>query len=394
MHDSLKLGRLGGIAIGANWSLLALGATVAYILAVRELPTSTPNYAADAYWVAAVATAVSLLISVLVHELAHAVVARRARLRVDGITLWFMGGVTRIEGDTDKPSTELTVALVGPLASGAVGGLALLLSSWAQSSGWQLASAALYWLGTINLFLAIFNLLPASPLDGGRVFHGLVWWVTHNRWWATRASAGAGVLLGSMCIAAGWLVFETDALSGAVLMIMGWFIISSSKRESLVGRAQHVLGDVSVSDIMRPVYIAPSWLTVDAFWSDWVTPYPEAAFLLEGWGDKGWAGVVTAEQLAAVPPNMRRSVRARDVALPLPSALAADQRPSPLGPDDPALAIAGRQGLALLVEDHGATVGVVIGPDISAMVARGTPARRRSWAPIWPAPAPSTPAAN
>src|SRR5487761_1838377 len=269
MRDSFKLGRIGGIAIGANWSLLALGATVAYILADRQLPLSVPHYGAGAYWLAAIATAVSLLVAVLVHELAHAVVARRAKLRVDGITLWFMGGVTRIEGDTESPATELSVALVGPLASGAIGGLGLLLSNWAQSSGWQLAAAALYWLGTINLFLAVFNLQPASPLDGGRVFHGLVWWLTRNRWWATRASAGAGILLGSMCAALGWFTFGTDALAGAVLMIMGWFIITSAKKESLLGRAQHVLGQVRVSDIMRPTYIAPSWLTVDAFWNDW-----------------------------------------------------------------------------------------------------------------------------
>jgi Zn-dependent protease len=308
---------------------------------------------------------------------------------VDGITLWFMGGVTRIEGDAQKPGTELAVAVVGPLASAALGGLGLLAGSWASGAGWSLAGSALYWLGAINLFLAAFNLLPASPLDGGRVFHGLVWLVTGNRWWATRASAGAGVLLGSMCLAGGWYLFEAgDALDGAVLMVMGWFIVSSSKKESLLGRAQHVLGEVSVSDIMRPLYIAPAWLTVDAFWSDWVAPYPEAAFLLERWGGDGWAGVVTAEQLASVPPNMRRSVRARDVALSLPAtAPGADTSSSALKPGDPALCIAGRQGVALLVEDNGNPVGVVVAPDIAAMVARGTPAQPRTWATFWTAPA-------
>lgn len=390
MRDSFKLGRIGGIPIGANWSLLALGATVAYILATRELPGSIFHYSGEAYWLAGIATAVALLAAVLAHELAHAVVARRAKLRVDGITLWFMGGVTRIEGDSEKPGTELMVALVGPLVSGAVGGISLLLSSWATASGWALAGGALEWLGAINIFLAVFNLLPASPLDGGRVFHGLVWLVTKNRWWATRIAAGAGILLGSMCAAAGWLLFEEDPIDGAVLMVMAWFIIVSCKKESLMGRAHHVLGDVHISDIMRQTYIAPSWLTVDTFWADWVAKYPEAAFLLENWGDSGWAGVVTAEQLAAVPPNMRQNVRARDVALPLPVVAEPATRPAPLKPEDPALAIAGRHGAALLVEDQGRTVGVVLAPDIAVMVAKGTPVPRRSWGQaLWPSGVPS-----
>lgn len=388
MHDSMKLGRIGGIRIGANWSLFALGATVAYLLADQQLPLSVSHYDSGSYWLAGIATAIALLIAVLAHELAHALVARRAKLRVDGITLWFMGGVTRIEGDTEKPLTELVVALVGPLASAVIGGLSLLASSWASDRNWQLAAASLFWLGSINLFLAIFNLLPASPLDGGRVFHGLVWMITGKRWWASRASAGAGLLLGFMCLLGGWLIFTTDAIDGVVLMLMGWFIVSSAKKEALLGRAQHVLGDVRVSDIMRTTYIAPSWLTVDAFWNDWVARYPEAAFLLERWGGDGWTGVVTAEQLASVPPNLRHTVRARDVALPLPAPVA-EGRPPALSPGDPALSIAGRNGLALLVEDHGAPVGVVLAPDIAAVVASGTPARRRTWSGVWPSTAPA-----
>ena len=134
---------------------------------------------------------------------------------------------------------------------------------------------------------------------------------------------------------------------------------------------------------MRPAVIAPGWLTVGAFWNEWVKPYPEAAFVLERWGGGHWSGVVTAQQLAAVPPGMHWSVRAQDVALPLPSA----PRPEgevPLAPAQPALAIAGRPGAALPVEDHGATVGVVMAPDIAAMVARGTPVNRRTWAGLRP----------
>lgn len=389
MQDSLKLGRLGGVKVGINWTLFALAALVAYFLATEKLPGEVPNYQHSAYWLAGALTAVALLAGVLVHEAAHAIAARRAKMRVDGITLWFMGGVTRIEGDARNPLTELIIALVGPLASGALGGISLLLSVFAQDAGWHLAAGSLAWLGAINLLLGIFNLVPASPLDGGRVLHGFLWWATKNRWLATRLTAGAGMLLGGACVFAGLLVFDDkDALDGVVLLMMGWFVLAAAKREQLAGRAQYVLGDVRVSDIMRPAIIAPGWLTVNAFWNEWVTPYPEASFLLERWAGDGWAGVVTAQQLAAVLPGSQGSVRAQDLAVPLSGWPPAEGQ-SALGPSQPALAIAGRSGVALPVEDHGAVVGVVLAPDIAALVARGTPVPRRTWGrALWPSPTP------
>ena len=388
MQDSLKLGRLAGVKVGANWSLFALAAVVAYFLATSRLPADVPGYPTGAYWLAGVFAAVALLVGVLIHEVAHAVAARRAQLHVDGITLWFMGGVTRIEGDNRKPSTELVVALVGPIASGVVGGLSIGLAILAQDAGWSLTAGALRWLGLINLLLGVFNLLPASPLDGGRVLHGLIWMLAKNRWLATRLAAGAGIVLGAVCGAVGLLALEqSDPLDGVVFLLMGWFVISSSKREQLAGKALYVLGDVSVSDIMRPAVIVPGWLTVQAFWNEWVSRYPEAAFLLERWGGGGWSGVVTAQQLAAVPPSMQGSVRAQDIALTLPSS---PEGQSQLRPDQPALAVAGRPGTALPVIDHGATVGVVLAADLAAMVARGTPVSRRTWSSFWPpSPAPS-----
>ncbi len=114
MQDSFRLGHLGGVKVGVNWSLFALAGLVAYFLATSRLPADVPGYTQDAYWLAGCLAAASLLVGVLVHEVAHAVAARRANLKVDGITLWFMGGLTRIEGDGNKPSTELVIALVGP----------------------------------------------------------------------------------------------------------------------------------------------------------------------------------------------------------------------------------------------------------------------------------------
>ena len=376
---------MGGVRIGVNWSLFLLVGWVAYGLATSGLhDNSLQGYPQADYWVAGVVCAVALFAAVLVHEVAHAVAARRAKLRVDGITLWFMGGVTRIEGESRNPLVELWIALVGPLASGALGGVFLGVSVLAGGAGWGLAEISLRWLGAINILLGAFNLLPAAPLDGGRVLHGFLWWVTRNRWLATRLTAAVGTFLGAACLMAGFLLFEDRAyaVDSILLLLTGWFVLSSAKREQLAGRAQHVLGDVKVSDIMRPAVIAPGWLTVSAFWNEWAAPYPEAAFLLERWGGDTWTGVVTAQQLAAVPPGMQSSVRAQDVAVPL-QATAGGQ--DPLGPRDPAMAIAGRGASALPVEDRETVVGVVLAADVAVMVAKGTPVPRRTWATIWPA---------
>jgi Zn-dependent protease len=382
VQDSVRFGRISGVTIGANWSVFALAGLVAYFLATSSLPADAPGYSHSAYWMAGILTALALLVSILVHELAHAVAGRKAKLHVDGITLWFMGGLTRIEGDSTKPSVEFIVGFVGPLASAVIGFASGGLSLLAGDAGWSLAAGTLRWLGLINVLLALFNLLPASPLDGGRVIHGLLWAVTRNRWLATRLTAAAGVGLGAMVAVVGVKVLGTgDGMDGMVLLVMAWFLISSARREQMAGRAQHVLGDVHVSDIMRPAVIAPGWLTVNAFWGAWAAPYPDAAFVLERWGNEGWSGVVTTQQLAAVAPNQQWSVRAQDVALPL-----SREGEDPLSPDQPALAVAGRGGIALPVLASGATVGVVLAQDLVAMVARGTPVQRRTWGNLWPAP--------
>jgi len=376
VRDNLKLGRVGGVRVGANWSLLALAAVVGYSLAASLLPKDVPGYAPVAYSLAGSLTALGLVVGVFLHELAHAAVARQAKLRVDGITLSFLGGVTRVEGEMVKPPIEFAIGLVGPLASATVGAASVGLSVLAGDAGWRLAAGSLRWLGFINVLLAVFNLLPASPLDGGKVFHGVLWWATGRRWLATRLTAAAGWGLGAVCAFGGLLRLEGgDELDGFILLMMAWFLVTSAKQEELVGRAQHVLGSVRVSDIMRRAVMAPGWLTVNAFWGTWVSSASDAAFVLERWDGSGPTGVVTAQQLAGVPPSLQWSVRAQDVASPLPTGGSESLRP-----DQPALAIAGREGTALPVFDNGAIVGVVLAVDVAAMVARGTPVQPRTWA--------------
>ncbi|HLI52952.1 MAG TPA: site-2 protease family protein [Acidimicrobiales bacterium] len=376
MKDSFRLGRVAGITVGVHWSLLVMAGLVAAGLAEDRFSIEAPGHSAAGYVVAGVATAVGLLIGVLLHELAHAVVARRKGLRVDGITLSWMGGVTRIEGDTGRPGTELLVAGVGPLTSAAVGALLLAVRVGAESAGaGPLVVASLGWLAWINIVLAAFNLIPAAPLDGGKVLHGLVWAAGGDRWRATRIAAGVGVALGAAIVVAGLVVSERtqNLFNGLLISLVGWWLVGSARLELAGGAVQETLGGVKLRDIMRPVGEAPGWITIRAFMDQYAASRPGWVWLLQSWGG-GYGGLLIGDALAAVPYPSWDLARPLDVALPLAATTGAS-------PDEDALAALARTGgsRVILVVAGGHTLGAVLPSDVEAMVrsaGRTVPGRR------------------
>src|SRR5256714_7596844 len=190
MTDSLSLGRIAGIRVGLNWSLVVVIALIAWTLATGSFPSAAPGQGAGAYWAAGLVAAVLFLASLLAHELAHSVVAQRLGVRVEGITLWLFGGVSRLSGDVRSSRAEALIAVVGPITSLVLAGLFFLVGAGVSAGyGPGLAATTAGWLGTINIILAVFNLLPAFPLDGGRVLRALLWGRTGDRIRATRIAA-------------------------------------------------------------------------------------------------------------------------------------------------------------------------------------------------------------
>ena len=184
MTESLSLGRIFGIRVGLNWSLLVVIALIAWTLATGSFPSSAPGYGAGAYWIAGLVAAVVFLASLLAHELAHSIVAQRRGVRVDGITLWLFGGVSRLSGEANSARAETLITVVGPLTSLVLGGLFLLAGAGLAGAGAsKLVVATVNWIGAINLTLGIFNLLPAFPLDGGRILRALIWARSGDRSW-------------------------------------------------------------------------------------------------------------------------------------------------------------------------------------------------------------------
>ncbi|MDP9073228.1 MAG: site-2 protease family protein, partial [Actinomycetota bacterium] len=169
MREHVRLGRIAGIAVGFNWTLLLIAGFLALGLGGSRFPVDAPGYSKLAYGIAGVVTALAFLGGLLAHELSHALVARREGLTVDGIVLWLMGGYTRIGEDPKTPGSEFRISAAGPFMSLLVGigcGLAALVGE--QLGIGRLPVEVLVWLGSINILLAVFNMLPGAPLDGIR----------------------------------------------------------------------------------------------------------------------------------------------------------------------------------------------------------------------------------
>jgi len=364
VDDSIHLGRLAGIRIGAHWSLLVVFALIAWSLASGQLPAEVPHQPAAAYWTVALLTAILFFASLLAHEMGHALVARRLGLEIEGITLWLFGGVARLRADAGGPGGELRIAVVGPLVS-----LALAVVFWAVS--WalgaagapRLLAAGAGWLAVINLILGLFNLLPAFPLDGGRVLRALLWlrWGQLRR--ATVAAARAGRAMAYLLIGLGIVFFFAgDVFNGIWFAFLGWFLLGAAGAEEQAVVLRDTLAGVRVSDVMSPdPVVAPSWITVDELIRSYVMQHPHSTYPVRSFEGQV-EGLATLARLKQVPPDRRAATRVADVAYALSDVVRAT-------PSEPLADLVPRLGRGAggraLVFDGGKLVGIVSPMDVA-----------------------------
>lgn len=376
LGTSLPLGRIAGIPIRAHWSVVIVLAFLCWLLGARVLPGTAYGYSAGWYWLAALATAVCFLGSLLAHELTHAVLARRHRLPVRRITLWALGGAAELEGEPSSPGADLRIAGAGPLMSLLIGGVCVGIAYLLDGDAGPLLVASLAWLGATNLLLGVFNLLPGTPLDGGRVLRAAVWRVSHDRAKAVLVAARSGQVLGGLMIAAGVaeMIWWHSLTGGLWLAILGWFLISSARGELRAERTEQVLGGLRLRAAMDPQpATAPGWWTIDTF-MERVAPttkrrvFPVLSF------ENQLIGVVSRAELTGLADTERGHLRIADVARPVPASAEADTpvvevlRRTPLRP-----------GLDLVVVfDQGRIAGVADVDDLNRTLRQalgGTPVR-------------------
>jgi Zn-dependent protease/CBS domain-containing protein len=310
MNASLQLGRIAGVRIGINWSWLVVFALITWSLADGVFPSQNPGLSDATYIAMALVAALLFFASLLLHELGHARQARREGMEIEGITLWLFGGVAQFKGSFPSAGAEFRVAIAGPLVSLVLGVLFVLFALFAHSPTEIDGVAA--WLGYINLTLLVFNLLPALPLDGGRVLHSALWHFKGDLPWATRIASDIGRGFGYLLIALGiaMLIFQ-GSFSGAWLAFIGWFLLQAATAEARYVATQQALDGLHVRDLMvRDPVTVDAGLTLGQFMDDVAgskryTTYP----VLE---DGRPVGLLAFRSVAAVPRSEWDRHRVRD----------------------------------------------------------------------------------
>jgi Zn-dependent protease len=308
---------------------------------------------------------VLFLASLLAHELAHAIVARRNGVEVRSIVLWLLGGVAQLEGEPRTPGADFRIAVVGPLTSlglgvvfGAVGAIAAAL----DADG--LVVGGLGYLAGTNILLAVFNLIPAAPLDGGRVLRAALWRRSGNREAAAITAGGAGRVVGFAMVGLGLLqTLLTGTFSGVWLALIGWFLISAATAEEQHARMGSRLSGVRVADVMtRDPVVADGTMTLADFVDRLAMSHQFSSYPLVDRGGR-LTGLVTLNRVRAVPYGRRPGSRLRDIACPSEDVPTAR-------PDEPLTALLPRMhgcadGRAVVLDEQGRVIGIVSSTDIS-----------------------------
>ncbi|MEX0891806.1 MAG: site-2 protease family protein [Gemmatimonadota bacterium] len=255
MARGFSLGRMMGFPISADYSWLILFFLILWSFTAGVFPAAAPGLSSVAYLAMGLGGTVLFFVSLIIHELAHAVVARVKGIEVDGITLFVFGGLARTRSESTTPGDEFQIAGVGPLASFGLAALFWLIG-WAAAAADASPAVAVVatYLAALNLALAVFNLLPGFPLDGGRLLRAAVWKVTGDMTRATRVAARAGQGLGWLLIGFGVLLaVGGQIVSGLWLMFIGWFLGNAARSSVRQHLARSALDGASAARLMRPV---------------------------------------------------------------------------------------------------------------------------------------------
>ena len=316
MQSQIKLGRIFGIQIGLHYSWFVIALLIVFSLS-SQFHASNPQWGDGVILTMAIATALLFFVSLLLHELAHSLVAKSNNLPVKEITLFALGGVSQIEKNPVSAKVEFWMAFVGPLTSAAIGVICMLLARLtgdASSSPWM---AMLLWLGYINLSLAAFNLVPGYPLDGGRVLRALIWWKTGDADRSTQLAAKVGQVVALGFIALGIFRFFGGAgIGGLWIAFIGWFLLQAARESYARVGIAHALEGVRVSDIMtRDCPTVDGWLNVQNFVDQHLLRTGKRCFVVMEKGEI--TGLVTPHEIKEIDRAKWAFLTMHDIMRPL-----------------------------------------------------------------------------
>ena len=322
MRSNIKLGRIAGIEIGLHFSWFIIAFLIAFSLAAH-FHAVRPSWNDAVVWGVSIGTAILFFITLLLHELAHSLVAKSRGLKVRAITLFALGGVSQIESEASDASSEFWIAIVGPLTSLVIG---LVLLGIVRSLGWTPGhepasplAAVLLWLGYINVLLAVFNMIPGYPLDGGRVFRAIVWWITKKPEKSTRIAALVGEVVAFLFILYGLVRFFMGGNFGGLWMaFIGWFLLEASRSSYAQVGIMAGLRDHRVADIMESNCTqVEGYLSLRDFVDHYLLHSGSRCFVVEQ--DHHVAGIVTPNEVRQVNRENWDQTSVQSVMRPLDS---------------------------------------------------------------------------
>ncbi len=314
MKNAWKIGRIFGIDINIDSSWFIIFILFTWVLAGNYFPHAFPHWSRALYWGIGFLTSLLLFASVLIHELAHSVVATRQGEKVSSITLFILGGVSQITEEPKEPVKEFTMAFVGPFSSLVIASFFYILSGLLRGVSTPLRASASY-LAVINVGLAVFNLIPGFPMDGGRILRSVIWKITGDLKKATRIASLAGQGFAFLLIFLGLLQFLRGIFSGLWLVLIGWFLHSAATRGYDQVRIKTALQGMKARDLMnREFETVAGSLSVQALVDDYILKKKERVFLVTDRG--GLQGIVCLEDVKGMPREKWGTARVGEIMTP------------------------------------------------------------------------------
>lgn len=313
----LRIGSILGFEVGIDASWIFIAILLTWSLAAGLFPARYQGLSGPTYWAMGIAGTIALFLSVVLHELSHSLVARRHGVEIRGITLFLFGGVAQMGSEPQTPRAEFLIAIAGPIASVAIGGLFFLsaLASAAVSAP-RAITGVLTYVGLVNIVLAVFNLVPAFPLDGGRVLRAVLWHMRSDLRWATRIAAQMGSGFGMVLIILGAMSFiRGNVIPGMWWILIGFFLRGAARMSYQQLMVRRALEGEPVSRFMCPdpttvsADLLLSVLVEDFFYRDFHSFYPVI-------GDGGLVGSVSLKQVKNVPRERWAASTVGDLAEP------------------------------------------------------------------------------
>lgn len=367
--NGFRIGRILGFTIRVDFSWFIVFFLILWTFSVAVFPSQVPNLSTPAYIAMAAVATVIFFSSLLAHELSHSIVARRRGIRVEGITLFIFGGVAHTHGEPESARDEFAIAGIGPLTSLAIAivliGAGYLLN---QAGASRAVTVVLSYTGVLNIILAVFNLMPGFPLDGGRLFRAVVWKFTGDLRRATRIASAAGSAFGFLLVALGFLqVFQGALVGGLWLVFIGWFLRNAavaSWRQYLIKQA---LQGVRAEQVMsrNPVTVSPD-LSLEDLTNDYLLRQKYVVYPVLDGGTSP-IGVIGLAQVREIPREEWSKRRVRDTMTPV-------DETNTVRSDDDADRVMDRlrqsSSKRVLVVDDGVLVGIISPVDIAQWLER------------------------